>query len=386
VGRRRRSRGRRSACDLVLRWRQCRRRGPPRRPRPVDHPGRAAEHPGRPEAVDGGAAVGRQRLRADLRRLPAARRSCRRPARQAPRLRRRAGDVRRDVAGLRPGAVVGAAGRRARAAGRRRRAHRAGRGVDHRHDVRRGPGAQSGTRRVRGERVGRVQRRAGPRRRSHRRAQLALDLPGQGAGRGTGGSPVAARRRRGAHAVGAALLRRRGRAHERRWPAAPCVRDHPARAANGGGGRPRRRRRGRGRAPRRVRAQRAPHQRPLAASGHLPVANTARVRPRVADRPRRAVRLRLRDHPLHAGRAGPLGAGHRTGAAAGRGALGARVALRGAVAGREDRAADGRDRRHGAGPDPAMYVDALHVGAVVGAALPVLGAAVALVGLRAVPR
>jgi hypothetical protein len=33
-----------------------------------------------------------------------------------------------------------------------------------------------------------------------------------------------------------------------------------------------------------------------------------------------------------------------------------------------------------------MYVDALHVGAVVGAALPVLGAAVALVGLRAVPR
>jgi EmrB/QacA subfamily drug resistance transporter len=40
----------------------------------------------------------------------------------------------------------------------------------------------------------------------------------------------------------------------------------------------------------------------------------------------------------------------------------------------------------GAHPDPATYVDALHVGALVGAALPVLGAAVALVGLRAVPR
>jgi EmrB/QacA subfamily drug resistance transporter len=40
----------------------------------------------------------------------------------------------------------------------------------------------------------------------------------------------------------------------------------------------------------------------------------------------------------------------------------------------------------GAHPDPATYVNALHVGALVGAALPVLGAAVALVGLRAVPR
>jgi EmrB/QacA subfamily drug resistance transporter len=40
----------------------------------------------------------------------------------------------------------------------------------------------------------------------------------------------------------------------------------------------------------------------------------------------------------------------------------------------------------GAHPDPATYVDALHVGALVGAALPVLGAAVALFGLRAVPR
>jgi EmrB/QacA subfamily drug resistance transporter len=40
----------------------------------------------------------------------------------------------------------------------------------------------------------------------------------------------------------------------------------------------------------------------------------------------------------------------------------------------------------GSHPDPATYVDALHVGALVGAALPVLGAAVALVGLRAVPR
>jgi EmrB/QacA subfamily drug resistance transporter len=36
--------------------------------------------------------------------------------------------------------------------------------------------------------------------------------------------------------------------------------------------------------------------------------------------------------------------------------------------------------------DPAAYVEALHVGALVGAALPVLGAAIAFVGLRAVVR
>ena len=40
----------------------------------------------------------------------------------------------------------------------------------------------------------------------------------------------------------------------------------------------------------------------------------------------------------------------------------------------------------GARPDPAAYVDALHVGALVGAALPVLGAAMAFVGLRAAAR
>jgi EmrB/QacA subfamily drug resistance transporter len=40
----------------------------------------------------------------------------------------------------------------------------------------------------------------------------------------------------------------------------------------------------------------------------------------------------------------------------------------------------------GAHPDPAGYVDALHVGALVGAAAPVLGATTAFVGLRAVSR
>jgi hypothetical protein len=40
----------------------------------------------------------------------------------------------------------------------------------------------------------------------------------------------------------------------------------------------------------------------------------------------------------------------------------------------------------GARPDVANYVDALHVGALVGAVLPVLGAVTAFVGLRAAAR
>ena len=87
------------------------------------------------------ARLGRQRLHARVRRLPAARRPRRRPARPARGVRGRARAVRARLARRRPRAERGGARRRARRAGARRRDRRAGDALDP-HDRRSREGAE----------------------------------------------------------------------------------------------------------------------------------------------------------------------------------------------------------------------------------------------------
>ena len=101
----------------------------------------------RPRHVDELAAVGRERVRARLRRLPAARRPRRRPARTSARVPDRARRVRRRVGARRPRRRRHATDRDPLHQGRQRRVHRAGRPLDHHHDA--SPRARRATRRSR---------------------------------------------------------------------------------------------------------------------------------------------------------------------------------------------------------------------------------------------
>ena len=128
-------------------------------------------------------AVGDQRLRARLRRLPAPRRACRRPPRPPAHVHRR---PRRVHVGVAPrGARVerAVADRRPRDAGPRRGDHLPGGAVDPDDDLRRGQGAQHRARRLgRGRRLRRRGRRPA-RRRLHRPPELGVDLLHQHPGR-----------------------------------------------------------------------------------------------------------------------------------------------------------------------------------------------------------
>ena len=146
------------------------------RARHRDRERRPSVHPDRPRVLAGEPPVGRERLRALLRRLPPARRAGRRHRRPSARVRRRADRLHRGVAPVRARLERGLADRRALAAGARRRDDHARRALDPQHDLRGGQGAERRTRRVgRGRRVRRRRRRAA-RGRPHRRAQLGVDL------------------------------------------------------------------------------------------------------------------------------------------------------------------------------------------------------------------
>src|SRR4051794_19044 len=94
-----------------------RRRVPDGCPRCVDRERRAAVDPEEPPLFDIGPGVGGQRIRTDVRRLPAARRAFGRPAWPAPRVHGRARALLALFTPLRPLHLTGSADRHARAAG-----------------------------------------------------------------------------------------------------------------------------------------------------------------------------------------------------------------------------------------------------------------------------
>ena len=156
------------------------------RARRRDRERRAAVDPDRPRVLAGEPAVGAERLRARVRRLPPARRTRRRPPRPPARPDRRRGAVHaraRCSAGS-PGAT--SADRVPRAPGARRRDRLARSALDHLGHVRRGPRAQHRPRRLGRRRRLRRGRRRAARRRPHRPAQLGVDLLRQRAGRHRG--------------------------------------------------------------------------------------------------------------------------------------------------------------------------------------------------------
>ena len=118
--------------------------------------------------------VGRERLHADVRRLPAARRPPGRPARAAAHLHHRDVAVRVRLAGGRPRPERHLAGERARTAGPRRGADLPVRTFDSHHHIRGGRRAQQGPGRLgRGGRLGRSGRRA-RRRHAHRVGRMGV--------------------------------------------------------------------------------------------------------------------------------------------------------------------------------------------------------------------
>ena len=189
------------------------------RPRRVDRQRRAALDRHRARLLPGRPVVGRQRLHAHVRRLPAARRAHGRPARPPAHVHRRPDPVRRRLACRRPRPERRLVDRRARRPGPRRRAALPRRPVAGHRDLRGGRGAQQGARRLgRGRRLRRRRRRAA-RRHAHRVGRLGVGAVRQRADRhrrGADGHAPAARepqRRR-------APLRHRGRGHGHRRPVA----------------------------------------------------------------------------------------------------------------------------------------------------------------------
>ena len=200
-----------------------RRRAVRRRPRRLDRERRAAVDRPRPRLLTGEPLVGRQRLHADVRRLPAARRPHGRPARPAAAVPRRSRAVLARVAGRRPLPDRGPADRLARGPGPRRRAAVARRALARHSDVQRGRRAQQGVRRL--------GRRGRLRRRRRRAARRHADRVGR-LGVGAVGEPADRPRRGGARAAPAArepqrrraALRRRGRRVRDRRPVAAGLR------------------------------------------------------------------------------------------------------------------------------------------------------------------
>ncbi len=163
---------------------------------PRDRQRRAADH--RPQAAHARIepAVGRHRLRAHLRRLPAARRPRRGPAGAPPHPDGRSVLVHRVVAGLRAGDSGLLPDPDALPAGARRRDRPASRAVDRDEHVPRGCRAQQGARRVGRYRGERRDRRPDRRRAAHPLRQLAVHLLPQCPGRCGGAAAGPARRAR----------------------------------------------------------------------------------------------------------------------------------------------------------------------------------------------
>ena len=157
------------------------------------------------------AGLGRQRLHAHLRRLPAARRAARRPLRAAAPVHDRHRPVQPRLARLRPGERAAAAGHRPGGPGHRRRDRRGGRAGVADEPLHRAGRARQGDGRLRLRLRQRRQHRRAPRRRPHRRLRLALDLPRQPADRPGGARPQpgGAAGDEGRRAAAAARRRRR---------------------------------------------------------------------------------------------------------------------------------------------------------------------------------
>ena len=159
----------------------------PRRPddraRRHDRGRRAAVDPRGPRLLRDVAGLGRERVPAHLRRLPASRRPARRPLRPPAPLPRRHRALHRRLARVRPRAVAGVPDRRPGGAGARRRGRLGGRALADDDALHRAGRAGEGDGRLRLRRRRRRQPRRAARRGPHRRAQLALDLPRQRPGR-----------------------------------------------------------------------------------------------------------------------------------------------------------------------------------------------------------
>ena len=205
------------------------------RPGHRDRERRVALDQGRPRVLAGEPAMGNQRLRARLRRLPAPRRARGRPARASAHLSRGHRGLHGRLVPRRPGVVRGVADRGARAPGPRRGDHLSGGALDPLGDVRGRPRAEPRARRVGRRRRLRRRRGRAARRRADRRAELGVDLLRERAGR---------HRRVRADAVPAhreprrtrEVLRRPGRGARDRRPLAARLRDHaggPGRLARG---------------------------------------------------------------------------------------------------------------------------------------------------------
>ena len=170
--------------------------------------------------------LGRQRLRAHLRRLPAARRAARRPARPPPRLHGRPDPLRARLARRRASPTTeGAADRRPRRPGPRRRDPLARRALDRHHHLPRRRRAQQGARRLgRGRRLRRRRRRPA-RRHPHRRPRLGVGPLGQRARSAIAAAALAPRLIAESRSESETrALRRRRRGHRHRRPVAARLR------------------------------------------------------------------------------------------------------------------------------------------------------------------
>ena len=148
-----------------------------------DRERRAALHPDRSPLLAGEPAVGDQRLRARVRRVPAPRRAPRRPARAQARLHGRTRHLHARLAAVRPRVERDVADRVPRAPGPRRGDDHAGGALDPRRDFQRGSRAQHRPRRLGRRRRLRRRSRRPVRRDPHRFPLVAVDLLRQRPGR-----------------------------------------------------------------------------------------------------------------------------------------------------------------------------------------------------------
>ena len=186
-----------------------------------DRERRAAVHQGRPRLLGDLAGLGRECLPADVRRLPAPRRTAWRPVRSAPVLHRRHRPLHARLARVRTLDLAGDTDRRARRPGPRRRSRIRRVALAHHEPVHRAGRACQGDGhlRLRGLRRWLHRRVAG--RRPHRRARLALDLPGQHPDR-RGGRGVLVPAPAGEPRAGVAREARRGGRGHRHGRADAC--------------------------------------------------------------------------------------------------------------------------------------------------------------------
>ena len=278
------------------------------RPRRRDRECRAAVDRGRSRLLAAKPAVGRERVRPDVRRPAAPRRPRRGRARPATDVRRRRRRVRTRLAARRPCVVAGHAHRGAGAAGHRRSVDDPGRALDPDDDVPRRRRTQQGAWCMgRRRRVGRHDR-AAHRRRAHADRRLDVDLPAERPDRGGSdrrhpGAPgkaaagrleAAVRSGRRDHGDGGAVatcLHSRRRGHRRLGIAADDLASRDL-----------------GSAPCRLRRRRTARGSAAPSLPHLPGRRRARIERRLDPVRRRAVRDVLRDHAVPAAGAGLLAA------------------------------------------------------------------------------